>query len=165
MMPLMPSPGRPNTTSTFQSMIVSIKASAAVCAIIFSEGSRVRKPVKLSAIDVPESPEREATKESQECKLSWHSCRSCGIAEIYFACCQICFSVGDCITRLARRCFYIRIITERRIPIASPLRCKVQDVIDGTQEIETAFLNIGCHVRMSGIEMSHCAAFVTSEHR
>src|SRR5262245_14311303 len=33
MIPLMPSPGKPNTVSTFQSIIVSIKTSAAVVAM------------------------------------------------------------------------------------------------------------------------------------
>jgi hypothetical protein len=79
-------------------------------------------------------------------------------------------SVGTCFssataTESTARSVYVSTIIERSVPVASTLRCKVEKIIDRSQQIQAAFLDVGGHLRMGAVEVSQSVVRIASEHR
>jgi hypothetical protein len=56
-------------------------------------------------------------------------------------------------------------VSKLRIPVTPPLRCEIEDIPDGTQQIEAALLDITGHPRMGAIEVTNGAVTVPREDR
>src|SRR6266545_91307 len=56
-------------------------------------------------------------------------------------------------------------VTEFRIPITPALRCQVEDVVNGAQQLEAALLDVFRQRWVSGVKVPKSAVLVSSEDR
>src|SRR3989442_11176061 len=70
----------------------------------------------------------------------------------------------SCTTSAAGRLHFGRVI-ERRVPITPALRSEIQYIVDRTQEIEAALLDVFRHPRVRGVRVAKRAVNVPGEDR